>query len=134
MSEQIWINNRQPQTLYIAHVIMYIRGGLALLFGGLLGVGSVALFGSSLIGALYLLLNTIGLVAGAYGIANERKWGYQLGVASAFAPFLVRIQILVDDGLFDALFWNPISLMFDIALVALLLHPMSADYQKVWFK
>ena len=27
-----------------------------------------------------------------------------------------------------------ISLLFDGALVALLLHPMSRDYQRIWFK
>lgn len=134
MSDQVWINNRQPQTLYIAQILMYFRGGMAILFGGLIGIGRVSLFGSTLIGTLYLLLLTVGLVAGAYGIANEKKWGYQLGVASAAAPFLVRLQILFADGLFDAIFVDSIGLVFDIALVALLLHPMSANYQKVWFR
>jgi hypothetical protein len=134
MSDQVWINNRQPQTLYIAQVIMYFRGVMGILFGGLFGVGQFALFGSTLLFTVYVLLNTIGLIAGAYGIANEKKWGYQLGVAAAFAPFLLYLQIAVDDGLFDAIFWQPISLVFDIALVALLLHPMSANYQKVWFR
>jgi len=27
-----------------------------------------------------------------------------------------------------------VGLLFDIALIALLLHPMSRDYQKVWFR
>ena len=27
-----------------------------------------------------------------------------------------------------------ISLLFDAALVALLLHPMSREYQRIWFK
>jgi hypothetical protein len=94
----------------------------------------VSLFGSTVIGTLYLLLLTIGLVAGAYGIANEKKWGYQLGVAAACAPFLIRLQLLVSDGLLDALTVDSIGLVFDVALVALLLHPMSSDYQKVWFR
>ena len=29
---------------------------------------------------------------------------------------------------------NIIGLMFDIALVALLVHPQSRDYQRIWFK
>ena len=113
---------------------MYFRGVMGLLFGGLFGIGQFALFGSTLIFTIYVLLNTIGLVVAAYGIANEKKWGYQLGVAAAFAPFLLYLQIMFDEGLFDAIFWQPISLIFDIALVALLLHPMSANYQKVWFR
>ena len=127
MSDQVWINNRQPQTLYIAQVLMYFRGGMAILFGGLIGIGRVSLLGSTVIGTLYLLLLTVGLVAGAYGIANE-KWGYQLGVAGA--PFLIRLQLLVGDGLLDALTVDSIGLVFDVALVALLLHPMSSDIQK----
>ena len=27
-----------------------------------------------------------------------------------------------------------ISFLFDVALVALLLHPMSREYQRIWFK
>ena len=27
-----------------------------------------------------------------------------------------------------------INFLFDIALVALLLHPMSREYQRIWFK
>jgi hypothetical protein len=28
---------------------------------------------------------------------------------------------------------DPIGLMFEIALIALLLHPQSRDYQRIWF-
>ena len=33
-----------------------------------------------------------------------------------------------------ALTFDTVGLLFDIALIALLLHPMSRDYQKVWFR
>ena len=48
----------------------------------------------------------------------------------AIAPFALRF---LDSG-------NPVAggdligLMFEIALVALLLHPQSRDYQRLWFK
>ncbi|MGB0995930.1 MAG: hypothetical protein ACPG2Z_09860, partial [Acidimicrobiales bacterium] len=75
MSDQIWVNNRQPQTLYIAQVIMYFRGVMAILLGGaLFSLGSVSLFGSTLLGAVYTLLITVGVIAGAFGIANEKAW------------------------------------------------------------
>ena len=46
MSERVWVNPRQPQTLYLAQLLMYFRGGLSLLF--LLLAGSTAsLLGSS---------------------------------------------------------------------------------------
>jgi len=76
-----------------------------------------------------VLATVIGGVAAGNGIANERKWGYWLGLALAFLPF----------GLRFLLYGNPfgisvINLMFEIALVALLLHPQSREYQRIWFK
>lgn len=133
MSDQIWVNPRQPQTLYIAQIIMYFRGAMAVLFGTLFSLGSVSLFGSTLLGAVYSLLVSVGMIAGAYGIANEKRWGYRLGVAAAGAPLVIRVLAIFIAGL-DVLFFDTIGLLFDIALVALLLHPMSAEYQKVWFR
>jgi len=133
MNQRIWVNSRQPQTLYISQLLMYFNGILAILFGRLQLVGDVNLFGSSILGSVVVLLITVGMIAAAYGIANERKWGYRLGVVAAFGPFMITLAIATSSGLGDALS-QPISLMFDIALVALLLHPMSTSYQKIWFK
>ena len=133
MAPTIWFNPRQPQTLYLSQMLMYMRGGIAILFGALLSVGRLSLLGSTIIGTIWLLLLTVGMVVGAVGIANEKRWGYRLGVIAAFTPFLVRLIVLADSGPFDA-FYDPIKLMFDIALVALLLHPTSVEYQKVWFR
>ncbi len=133
MNERIWVNNRQPQTLYIAQILMYFNGAMAILFGGLLRVGRVSLFGSVFLGTIFILLVTVGMVAGAYGIANEKKLGYQVGVAAAAAPLVVTVGFVLTEGLSRA-FDNPINLMFEIALVALLLHPMSSSYQRIWFK
>ncbi len=72
----------------------------------------------------------IGQVAAGYGIANERKWGYGLGIAMAIFPFFLRFYYL-GNPLTGA---NLIGLMFEIALIALLLHPQSRDYQRIWFK
>jgi len=133
MNERIWVNSRQPQTLYISQLLMYFNGILAILFGRLSLVGKIDLFGSSIVGTVVLLLVTVGMIVAAYGIANERKWGYHLGVAASFGPFVITLAIATNSGIGDALS-QPISLMFDIALVALLLHPMSTSYQKIWFK
>ena len=67
-------------------------------------------------------------MAAAYGIANERRWGYGLGVAMAG---LAVVLALIGSAIFRR---NIIGLMFDIALLALLLHPQSRDYQRIWFK
>ena len=73
------------------------------------------------------LLLVVAAVAAGFGIANERKWAYGLGVAAAIAPIAFRLFAMsfASVGL--------IGLLFDIALVALLLHPQSRDYQRIWF-
>jgi len=133
MNQRIWVNSRQPQTLYISQLLMYFNGVLAILFGGLSSVGRFDLFGSRALGSAVILLLTIGMVAGAFGIANERRWGYRLGVIAAMAPLLITLGVMMTSGVGRAL-RDPIGLMFEIALVALLLHPMSTSYQKIWFK
>jgi uncharacterized membrane protein (DUF2068 family) len=137
MSSAIWVNPRQPQTLYIGQILMYIRGVMALLFGGAIrSIGHSELFGSKLLATVYLLLLTVGLIAGAFGIANEKRWGYRLGVVAAFAPLVVTAYILLPDDI-AALFTHGdvfISVVFDVALVALLLHDSSREYQRIWFR
>jgi len=79
-----------------------------------------------------VLLMTVGLVAAAFGIANQRRWGYRLAVVAVCAPLLLRVELLFRDGP-GSLFRNPLDLLFSVALVALVLHPLSVAYQKVWF-
>ena len=122
MEPRVWVNPRQPQTLYIAQLLLYFRGGFLLVFGLLLGT-SLRLSG---------LLFAVGFVAAAYGIANERRWGYMLGVGATSLILLDSLLALL--GNFDRLFSQLIGLLFDIALVALLLHPMSRSYQRYWPK
>ncbi|MDQ3978428.1 MAG: PUP1 family protein [Actinomycetota bacterium] len=114
-----WLNPAQPQTLQIACWLLYINAAFLLLDMVRLSVFDL----------IYVILLG-GQIAAGSGIANERKWGYGLGIAMAFLPFLYRFYKL----------GNPIegvgifTLMFEIALVALLLHPQSRDYQRIWFK
>ena len=122
MQPRVWVNPRQPQTLYIAQMLMYFRGGIALVFG--------VLFGGSL--TVFSLLFAVGNVVAAFGIANERRWGYKLGVAVAALTLVIALLVLIDS--FGRLWGQMIGLLFDIALVALLLHPMSRGYQRYWPK
>ncbi|MCU1489983.1 MAG: hypothetical protein JWM85_1388, partial [Acidimicrobiaceae bacterium] len=71
---------------------------------------------------LYLLLVAADAV-GAYGIANERKWGYKVAIVAAILPFVLLIAIAG-----SVLAGGIINLLFEVALVALLLHPMSRSY------
>ena len=131
MEPRVWVNPRQPQTMYIAQILLYFQGGFDLLFWVVGGLGFGTLFGSRTLGAAYVLLVVVGKLAAAFGIANEMRWGYRLGVAAAAAPLALRLlrAMTVRPSL---LFSNPISLMFDIALLALLLHPNSRSYQRYW--
>src|SRR3954447_17601359 len=101
-------------------ILCYIDAGFGLLFG--------VIASSVLVG----LLIVIALAAGGFGVANEKKWGYAVAVAAA----VVQIGALLATAGFDT-FLNLtllISFLFDAALVGLLLHPMSRDYQRIWFK
>ena len=115
METRRWVNQSQPQTLFIATFLLYVNAAVLALFGGLFSLRGLALIA---LGA-----------GGAYGIANERKLGYAAGIAAAAAPFVLGLLFLG-----NPLAGDPISIMFDIALVALLLHPMSREYQRIWFK
>jgi hypothetical protein len=96
-------------------ILCYVQGVFALL--------SYPAFGPS------ALLILGGLVAGGFGIANEKKWGYLLAVATAVFQIIVvtvRGEVVTLGGL--------IGLAFAVVLVVLLVHPMSRDYLRIWFK
>lgn len=115
METRRWINHSLPQTLGNAVLLLYISAAFDILFG--LGAGA-------------LVLPAIGKIAAGYGIANERKWGYQLGVAMAFFPFVLRFIFFGIDGVFGV---SILSLLFEILLVFLLLHEQSREHQRIWF-
>jgi hypothetical protein len=110
---RIWLNRTQPQTLQIATIIMYINAVFALLD---------QLFLDFPIGTVFFL----GSIAAGLGIANEKKAGYWVAVGVAFLPLVLLITGRTSATL--------INLLFEIALVALLLHPMSRDYRRTWFR
>ena len=117
----MWVNPRQPQTLYIAQMLMYFQGGFGLVFS--------VLGGRSL--TVYALLIAVGKLAAAFGIANEMRWAYKLGVIIAAVPILLILLLAITNDV-RWLWADPIGLMFDIALVALLLHSQSRSYQRHW--
>jgi hypothetical protein len=109
-----WLDRSQPQTLVTATMLLYLNAALAVLFS--LG------FGLSPIG----LVEVAGQVAAGLGIANEKKWGYWLGVA--LTALVVALLVLFFS------FAAVINLIFYLALLALLLHPQSRSYRKIWFR
>jgi len=117
MEQRRWVNQSQPQTLQIAVFLFYINAAFMVLGGSFVFV----------LGLVLLAAN----VGAGFGIANEQKWGYGLGIAVAVLPFVLRLAFGGIGAIFGA---DVISLMFEVALVALLLHPQSRDYQRIWFK
>ncbi len=122
METRRWTNPSQPQTLYVATFLLYINAFMGIFF-------SVFGGGPGLIGLLIIA----GEVAAGLGIANERKWGYYLAVTMATLalvfpalPLIGHIGLIFDPGFL-------LSILFPVALFALLIHPMSREYQKIWF-
>ena len=118
METRRWLNPRQPQTLQIAVFLFYFDAVFLAIGGGLFSPIGLA-FIAAYIGA-------------AYGIVNEHRWGYGLAVAIAVLGLLPYVLYLLRGG--NVLAGDPISLMFAVATLALLLHPQSRDYQRIWFK
>jgi hypothetical protein len=113
MATHRWLDRTQPQTLVMATLLLYINAALGVLTLELLvfPVGTIVV---------------VAEVASAWGIANEKKLGYWLGVAAA----LVGLGFTILYFSFGAV----LSLIFWAALVGLLLHPQSREYRRVWFK
>jgi hypothetical protein len=134
-----WYNPRLPQTLVISQFLLYFNAAFAVL-GILLGGG---------VGWLGLVL-LAGWVYGGWGIANERKSGYKVAVAVSFAPLALRALIATnaDGGIFGNLSWvllqtggrdsnlsgSILDVVFQYALIGLLLHQQSREHQKIWFE
>ena len=117
MNDVKWVNPHQPQTLYTGTILCYVEAVVLLLNFGIFGPIS--------------FLVIAGLAAGGFGIANEKKWGYTLAVVAS----VVHVLLFLTFGLWAL---NHIEVLipfiFAAALVGLLLHPMSRDYQRIWFR
>jgi len=117
MEPRQWLNRTQPQTLQNAELLLYLNAGLTLLDAVLNG-------GISLVG----LLLGVGAVAAGFGSANERRWGYYLGLVVAGLLTLFAVLDLTFAGLFGLL-----NLAFAGLLLYLLLAPASREYRRIWF-
>jgi len=118
MQTRRWVDPSQPQTLQIAVFLLYAQAVMLLIFGAFLSLVGLALIA--------------GGIGAGYGIANEQKWGYGLGIAVAAFPFIARMAFGGVGDVFAT--GNIVELMFEVALVLLLLHPQSREYERIWFK
>lgn len=115
-----WTNPSLPQTLQIAVILLYVDAAFSVLFGTAFNpIGLVIVAGS---------------VAGGLGIAQEKNWGYYLALAVSILGLVPVVLFAADEGILDLLLpINLLAIIFPIARFALLVHPQSRDYRKIWF-
>jgi len=70
----------------------------------------------------------LGLGAAGFGVANEKRWGYRLGVVLAGLNVLVDLYVL-----FLGAVGIILTMLFGIVLLALFLHSHSREYERIWF-
>jgi len=114
-----WFNGSHPQTLQAGVILGYIS----------------AVFGL-LAGPLFPLF--IGLGAGAFVTANNKRWGYYLLAicASAVALFQILALVNVTATAFGVVrFLSTLNrIIFPVALAVAVLHRDSREYQRAWFE
>ncbi len=118
MQEHRWFDRSQPTTLQNAVLLGYFAAAFTLL--ALLGLWFGGGYG----------LPGILLGVGAYGMANDRKWGYVLALVAGAVLALVLLGVLI---VYHALVVL-IQFAFAVALVALLAHPHSRAYVRIYFR
>ncbi|MGH8987026.1 MAG: hypothetical protein ACRDXC_00315 [Acidimicrobiales bacterium] len=112
-----WVDPHQPQALQGAVVFSYLNAALALIFTIALGE-SAFLF-------IFILLAIAG-----FGIANEKRLAYWAAVVLASFFLLAVLTLMVTGSGLGGI----LNLVFAGILVALLLHPESRNYERIWFK
>lgn len=112
-----WIDRNHPQTLYLAALLLYINAAFWLL--------QMLVYHFWILGAL-----AVAAVFGGIGLANEKKEGFWLAVAVAALNLFVIIYYFGGAASISFV----INVLFAIALIALLLHPMTRNYRRIWFK
>ena len=137
-----WFDRMQPQTLQIAAMLLYLNGFFALIsvidktdyLGHLRGRFSFGL----VIGLVVVALHAL---SGIF-MANDLKLGYKFAIVAAFSPFVLRYWAFSDlerissfkFSFYDKLTGgSTLSLIFEVALCALILHPQSRNHQKIWY-
>lgn len=91
------------------------------------------------LGALVALAAILLFPAGGFLMANGKLLGWYVAVAASFSPFILRLgwRLFVNDAfpLRTVVFGTSyVSFAFEAALCALLLHPMSREHARRWFR
>jgi hypothetical protein len=135
-----WFDRMQPQTVAIATWLLYFDG----VFNFLYFLDARDVYGYWRIAggpvALLALLFIVSFAAGGFLMANGKKLGWFVALAASFSPFILRLFQEVDSPIagisldYIIVGSSYVNLMFEGALCALLLHPMSRSYVKTWLR
>lgn len=137
------MNQGQPQTLVIAVLLLYFRAVWTLLGLKLQYVvfpGSSLDFDGRVSNPLLQLGLPVLMVAAGYLVANERKIGWRLAVVASALPLFARVMVMfgVSFGVAinstSPLDYDLLGLLLEVALFALVVHPQSRSYQRIWFR
>lgn len=118
MGNTRWLDRSQPQTLYYGNILLYFNAAWWLL--------------DTLFGAAFFAVLALWALFAGLGVANEKRLGYWGGVVLAALNVLMLLYLLFVGG--AGSLGLLLNLVFGAALLALLLHPMSRSYERIWFK
>lgn len=143
-----WFDQMQPQTLQIATWLLYLDG----VFSFLAVIDSTGVegffIGRFAFGFLLMLAVTLCYPMSGLLMANDRRLGWRLAVVAAASPFALNVLgTILADRIYDfGSTVNPyeyltghvfggssIGVLFNGALVVLLLHQQSREHQRIWF-
>ncbi|MTA39733.1 MAG: hypothetical protein F2545_06275 [Actinobacteria bacterium] len=134
-----WFDRMQPQTIAIATWLLYFEGGFTFLYW--LDGADIHGFWKQRggIGALLALISIFSFPIAGFLMANGKRLGWIVGIGASFSPFVLRALWKLDaDTIWT---WQDViigrsyvNFLFEAALCALLLHPMSRNYAKAWLR
>ncbi len=124
MSEKHWINKSQPQTLMIAIILSYVNAVFAVL-SLFSGVNSLPFSALALI-----LIVPLAQGGAAIGMANDSKIAWRIAIVLAVSVFALIGYIAL---MYSVIATNIIGVIFDVAMLVLLIHDHTRKYVNVWF-
>ena len=123
-------NPALPRGLYVAQLLLYVWAVYAIVWSGIW-----AWAGEDRGGALALaFMFGFARALAAYGVSNEGKWGYWLGLIVCGVTIIPTVNDVVHQ---PSLLLHPDVLVLFVLPFAVFFHllePSSRDYARTWFR
>jgi hypothetical protein len=117
------LNPAMPTALVWAQLALY----LGAVYASARGLAQLRFPGWELLIGCWQLL-------AAYGIANERRWGWRMGLVTATASVLPAVDQFVRS---PGVGWHPdflVLVVVPVFTVCCLGEPSARDFQRAWFR